>query len=168
LLRAAEQACRDTLHDIKDGDPLARARFAAYFERLYYSRDLDAHGIRVLLGIDDPKQLNVQFRSAAERFRLIEDEDSVPVIVLDRNTEDHDLDMLLGTLRKSGPDRWLMRRLQRYIVNISRRDALCLLDQGDIEEQVPGLFVQVSDWLYDSELGLVTDGAAPRPAQTIV
>ncbi|WPL16448.1 CRISPR-associated helicase Cas3 [Thiorhodovibrio winogradskyi] len=168
LLRTAEDACRSTLHDIKDGDPLARLRFADYFERLYYSRDLDAQSIRRLLSIDDPKELNVQFRSAAERFRLIEDEDSVPVVVLDRDAGDHDLDILLGTLRKSGPDRWLMRRLQRYIVNIPRRDALCLLDQGDVEEQVPGLFVQISDWLYDPDLGLVIDGVAPRPAQTIV
>ncbi|EIC21115.1 CRISPR-associated helicase/endonuclease Cas3 [Thiorhodovibrio frisius] len=168
LLRAAEDACRTTLHGIEDGDPLARSRFADYFERLYYSRDLDAHGIRRLLSIDDPKALNVQFRGAAEHFQMIEDDDSVSVVVLDRDTENNDIDMLLGSLRKNGPDRWLMRRLQRYMVTIGRRDALRLLDQGDVEEQVPGLFVQISDWLYDADLGLITEGAAPRPAQTIV
>jgi len=46
-----------------------------------------------------------------------------------------------------------MRKLQRYTVNLRRNEALPLLNQGDIEEIMPGLFVQVSDWLYDSSLG---------------
>ena len=42
-----------------------------------------------------------------------------------------------------------------------------LLAQGDIEELLPGLFVQVSDVLYDPVLGLLS-GDAPATANALV
>ena len=160
-LRKAEDACRATLHG-HTGDPLDRALFAAYFERLYYASDLDAHQICDALKVDG-QTLAVSFRTAADRFRLIDDEDTAAVIVRYRGADgtDDTLDGLLGRLRKDGIERWLMRKLQRYTVNIHRRDALRLLAQGDIEEVIPGLFAQASDILYHPELGLLTDGAEP-------
>jgi CRISPR-associated endonuclease/helicase Cas3 len=160
-MRKAEDACRATLHG-HIGDPLDRALFAAYFERLYYASDLDAKGICDRLKVDG-RTLAVGFRTAADDFRLIDDTDSASVIVNYRGFDgtDDTIDGLLGTLRKGAMDRWLMRKLQRYTVNINRRDALRLLDQGDIEEVIPGLFAQTSDILYHPELGLLTDGAGP-------
>jgi CRISPR-associated endonuclease/helicase Cas3 len=158
-MRDATNACLATLHG-PVGDPMDRALFAAYFERLYYASDLDAQRICDALKVDG-QTLAVGFSTAAKRFRLIEDADSAAVIVrylgLD-GTEDT-VDGLLGKLRNGVMDRWLMRKLQRYTVNIQRRDALRLLGQGDIEEIIPGLFAQVSDILYHPELGLLTDGA---------
>ena len=50
-------------------------------------------------------------------------------------------------------------------MSIPQRDAERLLAQGDIEELLPGLFVQVSDVLYHPVLGLLTgDVAAPTSA----
>ncbi len=160
-MRKAEDACRATLHG-HIGDPLDRALFAAYFERLYYASDLDAQGICDTLKVDG-RTLAVGFRTAAERFRLIDDTDSAAVIVNYRGFDgtDDTIDGLLGLLRKGDIDRWLMRKLQRFTVNIHRRDALRLLGQGDIEEIIPGLFAQTSDILYHPELGLLTDGAEP-------
>lgn len=60
-----------------------------------------------------------------------------------------------------------MRRLQRYTVNIHRRDALRLLGQGDIEEVMPGLFAQTNDLLYHPELGLLTDDIASPGAMIV-
>lgn len=166
LLRAAEDACRATLYR-RDGDPLDRTLFVRYFEHLYYSRDLDEKGIRGLLKVD-PQSLGVQFRTAAERFRLIED-NQLPVIVLyDAAAEDAEVRTLLGRLRKTGPERWLLRKLQRYIVNVPEREAQRLLAQQDVEELIPRLFAQTSDWLYHPILGLVTDGPTPTAAQCIV
>ncbi|MCR2829946.1 hypothetical protein NR402_06575 [Acidithiobacillus ferrooxidans] len=51
-----------------------------------------------------------------------------------------------------------MRKLQRYTVNLHRLQAMQLLGQGDIEEIIPGLFVQLSDWLYDAQIGLLPEG----------
>ncbi len=167
LIRKGVDAAISTLHG-DQGDPLERDLFARYFERLYHACDLDAERIGALLKVDG-RSLAVNFRTAAERFRLIEDEDSVPVIVFYRGPDGTDptVDGLIGSLRKGGPERWLMRKLQRYTVNIHRREALRLLGQG-VEEIVPGLFVQTSDWLYHPTLGFILDTAPPDPAQTIV
>jgi CRISPR-associated endonuclease/helicase Cas3 len=166
LLRSAEDACHHALHGL-EGDPLDRGLFARYFEHLYYSRNLDQHDIRGQLKVDR-NSLAVQFRTAADRFRMIDD-DPRPVIVLyDAADADAEVRILLNRLRKSGPERWLMRTLQRYIVNLHERDIQRLLAQQDIEELIPGLYAQTSDWLYHDTLGLVADQPLPTPSQTIV
>jgi CRISPR-associated endonuclease/helicase Cas3 len=108
---------------------------------------------------------------AAERFRMIQDEDSVPVICLYRGPDGADtaIDTLLGTLRRDGPERWLMRKRQRHSVNCHRRDALRLLKDGAIEEIMPGLYAQISDQLYHPTLGLLTEAAvSAMPASACV
>ena len=167
LLKKGEDACRSVLYG-HFGKPLERALFARYFEKLYHACNLDAHGINKLLEVDG-QTLAVNFRTAAEKFKLIQDEDSAPVIVCYRgeNGKDGTIDILLNTLRKKGPKRWLMRKLQRYTVTIHRREVIKLLAQGDVEEIIPGLYVQVSDWLYDSNLGLNLDGSPLTPANCV-
>lgn len=170
LLRQGQDASRSVLHGITDTDQvLSRARFAEYFERLYHGCDLDKAGIGQLLEVDG-QTLAVNFRTAAEKFRLIADEDTVPVVVLYRGPDGQDdsIDKWLHVLRKEGPQRWLLRKLQRYTVNLHRREAQILLAQSDIEEIIPGLCVQLSDWLYDSTLGLNPDGTPAQPMNTVV
>ncbi|WP_437556208.1 CRISPR-associated helicase Cas3' [Acidithiobacillus sulfuriphilus] len=168
LLRKGENACRSVLHGVAD-HPLSRTRFAQYFERLYHACELDKKGICDDLCMAgntlDGFELAVNFRTAAENFKLIEDEDSAPIIVryLGKDGLDDSIGKWLNTLRKDGPNRWLMRKLQRYTVNLHRIQALQLLRQGDIEEIMPGLFVQVSDWLYDPTLGLNPEGTLVKP-----
>jgi CRISPR-associated endonuclease/helicase Cas3 len=163
-LRKAEDASRVVLHGIV-ADPMERALFARYFERFYSASELDRHGICDLLKVDG-RSLAINFRSAAERFRLIQDEDSVPVIVRYRSPDDREgsLDALLGRLRKDGPERWLMRKLQRYTVTVPRRDAERWAKLGDVEEWQPGLYVQACDVGYSDDVGLaldVDDGPLP-------
>lgn len=154
-LRKAEDTCRSVLHG-EVADPLDRVLFARYFERFYHASDLDRHGIRDLLKLD-PRTLAVNFRSAADRFRLIPDEDGVPVIVRYRAPGDKDdsLKILLNTLRRDGPERWLMRKLQRYTVTVPRREVQRWAKLGDVEEWQPGLYVQVCDVGYSEVVGLV-------------
>jgi CRISPR-associated endonuclease/helicase Cas3 len=167
LLRKGENACKSTLYGV-EGNPLDRPLFAHYFERLYHACDLDEHDIASLLKVDG-KTLACNFRTAAEKFKLIQDEDSTLIIVRYRGPDgaDDSVDKWLSTLRKDGPQRWLMRKLQRYTVNIHSREALKLLEQGDIEETMPGLYAQVSDWLYDPDLGLNPNGIPLKPTNTI-
>ena len=164
LLRKGEDACRDVLHG-HDRHSLERALFSLYFERLYHACDLDEQRIADLLKVDG-QTLAVNFRTAAEKFRLIRDEDSVPVIVR-YSGEGSEAEKWITTLSKEGPQRWLMRKLQRYTVNIHRRDAARLVDQGDIKETIPGLYVQVSDWLYHPDLGFNSDGTPPTSTSVI-
>lgn len=67
---------------------------------------------------------------------------------------------LIEQLRHIGPERWLLRKLQRYVVNLPRYRHQQLLNQGDIQEIHPGLFVQAYDGLYHKDLGLLGDDPA--------
>jgi len=168
LLRKGQNASRSVLYGVTD-QVLSRERFAEYFERLYHNCDLDKAGIGQLLKVDE-KTLAVNFSTAAEKFRLVADEDTVPVVVLYRGPDGQDdsIDKWLHTLSKEGPQRWLLRKLQRYIVNLHRREAQILLNQSDIKEIIPGLYVQISDWLYDPTLGLNPEGMPVQPMNTVV
>jgi len=167
LLRKGADACRSVLHG-HTGDALDRDLFARYFERVYFASELDSAGIGDLLRVDG-WTLAVNFRTAAERFRLIQDEDSAPIIVLYRGPSGTDttIDTFIASLRKSGPERWLMRKLQRYIVTLHRRDVARLVAHGDIEEIIPGLFLQVNTLLYDTTLGLQIENS-PHDATNLV
>lgn len=168
LLRRGEDACRSVLYGDTE-QPLALECFARYFERLYHACELDKKGICDDLFMADNaldgRELAVNFRTAAEKFKLISDEDSMPIVVRYQgvNGQDDSINKWLATLRKDGPERWLMRKLQRYTVNLHRIQAMQLLRQGDIEEIMPGLFAQVSDWLYDTTLGLNPEGTPVHP-----
>lgn len=99
----------------------------------------------------------MQFRTAAEAFRLIDDADSATVVV--RYTEQHEeIERLLGILAAEGPQLWLMRKLQRYTVSINKRVADRMLTQGSLTLPMPGLYAQVNaENLYDAVLGLTLD-----------
>ena len=160
-LRKGAQACISTLHG-QQADPLERALFATYFRQFYSTVDLDNKKIVPMLKVE-PKTLGVQFRSAADAFRLIDDQDSATVVV--RYFEHRDeIEKLLGLLAAKGPARWLMRRLQRYTVSIHKRVADRMLAQGSLTLPMPGLYVQVNaDNLYDPMLGLKPDDDLYNP-----
>jgi CRISPR-associated endonuclease/helicase Cas3 len=149
LLRQAEDGGRQSLAE-RTVDPLSPERFRAYFRDLYWKQGarLDRHGILDLL--DHKQELKIRFRTAAERFRLINDV-QLPVIVRFRNH------MLIRRLRYAPPDRLLMRQLQRFIVGIPRHLHARLLATGEIEEWHPGIWVQAYEDRYDPEIGLLGD-----------
>lgn len=155
-LRKGAAACISTLHG-QAHDPLARALFDRYFKEFYNLVDLDAKEVVKKLTVNDRKTLSVQFRTAAEAFRLIDDADTATVVV--RYAEHGDkLEKLLGILAAEGPQRWLMRKLQRYTVTIKQRLADKMLAQGSLTLPMPGLYVQVNaENLYDPMLGLKPD-----------
>ena len=161
-LRKGADACIATLHG-QAHDPLALGLFARYFTEFYHSVDLDGSGIVNLLKVD-PRTLAVQFRSAAKAFRLIDDENQATVLV--RYAEQHDaIDKLLGILAAEGPQRWLMRKLQRYTVSVPKREADRLLAQGSLTLPMPGLYVMANtDNLYSNVLGLLGEDTLFNPS----
>jgi CRISPR-associated endonuclease/helicase Cas3 len=162
-LRKAVQACTSTLQGQRT-DPLARAMFSTYFTQFYSAVDLDAKKIVHKLTINDRKTLSVQFRSAAEAFRLIDDADSAAVVVRYEAYRE-EIEKLLGILAAEGPQRWLMRKLQRYTVTINKRRADKMLGQGDLTLPMPGLYVlQNTDNMYSSIFGLVGDEDLYNPS----
>lgn len=165
-LRKAADACISTLHCHRS-DPLARHLFAEYFRQFYHSVSLDSQGVCQLLTVD-PKTLGVRFRSAAEAFRLIDDQDSATVVV--RYAEHREaLEKLLNTLAAEGPARWLMRKLQRYTVSVHKRVADKMLAQGSLTLPMPGLYVQQDvDGLYHPVLGLLIEDVPFNPSGLVI
>lgn len=162
-LRKAVQACTSTLHGHR-ADPLARALFATYFTQFYSAVDLDAKKIVEKLTINDRKTLSVQFRTAADAFRLIDDTDSATVVV--RYAEHRDeIEKLLGMLAAQGPARWLMRKLQRYTITIRQQRADKMLAQGDLTLPMPGLYVLANtDNMYSIVFGLADEADLYNPS----
>ncbi len=105
---------------------------------------------------DLAEPMQYQFREAADAFRMIDDA-SVAVIVRYEDADDW-----LVKLRTIGPKRDIMRRLQRYVVNIPRRRLIELIEKGLVEELgVPprlespsGIFVQTMPSAYSETFGL--------------
>ena len=80
------------------------------------------------------------------------------MIVRYRSAEtDDEINKHLATLNRKGPERWLMRALQRYTVNIHPREADRLLNSGTLALAMPGLYVLQGDSLYHPDLGLLQE-----------
>jgi CRISPR-associated endonuclease/helicase Cas3 len=129
--------------------------FRRYFEQFYVrAPSLDAKGIESLLKPDGQGDdaLKVQFRTATQRFQLIDESGYRSVIV-----RYGDSPVLIGSLQKEGPKRWLMRKLQRYTVSLPEYQFKKLLSRGDVLEVYPDMFAQTSDALYHSGLGVLVD-----------
>ncbi|WP_240761440.1 CRISPR-associated helicase/endonuclease Cas3 [Nitrosococcus wardiae] len=163
-LRQAQDCGRQILQQ-RPTDPLAPEHFVTYFQQLYWKKGtegLDREGI--LKDLKHDGQLRFLFSSAAVKFRLIDETQQAPVIVRYGKGVD-----LIEQLRHLGPKRGLLRKLQRYVVNLPRYRHQQLLNQCDIQEIHPGLFFQAHDGLYHQDLGLLGDDPAYYdPDQLIV
>lgn len=162
-LRNGVQATRTTLADARPA-ALRPAHFESYFRHYYDGfASRDARGIVDLLRNQGDMAMN--FRSAAERFRLIDDEDQVSLILpyVSADPAARDVAPLIARLRSGDSDRWLLRALQRFVVQVRRRAADPWQQRGDIEEVLPGLFVLINPLRYDARRGLITDDDPRQP-----
>lgn len=160
ILRKAAQA---TVSVLAAGsvDPLSHEVYPRYFQTLYPKVDLDKGRIVELL-TKDAGEAKVAFRTAADMFRLIDDANQQTVFVCYGEGE-----KWIALLRSEGPQRWLMRKLQRYSVGVHRRQFDLALRSGDVAEIYPGIFAQASTAIYDAEVGLIPPGG-DLPAESLV
>lgn len=150
VLRQAEGLGRQLLAE-GVSDPLAPERFERFFRELYWMQGdrLDKH--RILEELRD-SECRFAFRTAARKMRLIDESAYAPVVVLYGKGA-----KLAGLLESQEPERWLLRRLQRYVVNLPRRVHRRLVEDSAIREVHPDLFVQGHGALYDDRLGFCAD-----------
>jgi CRISPR-associated endonuclease/helicase Cas3 len=152
LLRKATETTRSIL--MQDRDPrLNHGAFEKYFAELYWkSNSLDKEGILTLLDPmqNDMEECSIYFRTAADKFRIIDDSTQRTIFV--RYGQG---DMFIEMLRKGGPDRWLMRKLQRYTVNVYQNEFLDLKQRGIIEEVHPKIYALSTKLDYSNEVGLM-------------
>ena len=151
---AAEAALRD--HGEKPFEPAAFERF---FDELYCAKGeeaLDKYRIAQLLGLGaklrregDP--LDFRYRTAAEQFRMIEDDQETLVVPYDRAARE-----AIAALRRDGADRYLLRRLQSFTVPVAR-SAMLRLREAMAVEDVDGVAVLTKEELYRPDVGFDLD-----------
>ena len=169
LLRFGEDACKTILHEHPE-NILSPDLFTRYFSH-YYSKvgkeGLDKYGIDELL-TRDAARCRIQFRTAAEKFQLIEEDGGVSVIVPYTNPEDPHRDSRphIKRLRAGELNRSLLRALQRFTVTVRKHEFSILRNAGELEELAPGCWVLKNETAYHPDLGLlVTEADSPEPEQ---
>lgn len=135
-------------------DPISHSLFERYFSELYWkANSLDAKKIKELLSPqNDSQELSIYFRTAADRFQIINSSLQKTILVPYGKGEE-----LIGFLKSMGPDRWLMRKLQRFTVNIYNYDFEGMRKRGSLEEIYKGIFALRSHLEYSDNTGLLID-----------
>ena len=161
ILRKAAETTRNILSTYSQ-EPLAYDLYALYFNELYWkANSLDAKDIVRLLE-PDPYDLGISFRTAAERFHLIDDSLQKTIIVRYGKSE-----KLIEAIKKFGPNRELLRKLQRYMVNIYTAEFEQMLRRGAIEEIQPNIFALTTKLDYSEDTGLLVDETLYDPEDLI-
>lgn len=150
ILRKAADTTRSIIST--NSAPLKHDVFEEYFSELYWkANSLDSKDIISLLN-PDLQECSISFRTAADRFHIIDE--SLQKTILIRYGEG---ERLINLLKSTGPDRWLLRKLQRYTVNIYNDDFSQMLKRGSVEEIYPTIFAVTSSSEYSKEIGLLVE-----------
>lgn len=153
-LRQAAQIGRRML-DAENDDPLIPKMFTQFFQELYWLQGERLDAKDILHDLQPDPQFQFSFRTAAKNFRIIDDALQASVLVQYENSAN-----LISLLERNGPERWLMRKLQRYTINIPLYLHDRLKTDGGIREVYPGIFVQGHTALYHEALGFCPDKSA--------
>jgi CRISPR-associated endonuclease/helicase Cas3 len=147
-LRKAEDALIDLLSD-DSFHVESQESYPIFFKRFYDAiNDLGSKFTEWLT--KDARDFQFQFREAAAAFNMIDDQASATVIVRYGGNKS-----LIDALQAAGPKRDIMRRLQRYTVNVPRDALMKLSARGFVEEPHPGIYVQAEySSLYSKKFGL--------------
>ncbi|MGH8475029.1 MAG: CRISPR-associated helicase Cas3' [Methylococcales bacterium] len=147
------------------GDLQAPDTFKAYFNSLFACvNNLDKSNILQKLQ-KNAGECQVQFRTAAQEFRMIDDQETVSVFVR-YGEEGGQVDQWLAMLGKK-PERWLLRKLQRYTVSLYRYQHEAMLRRGEIQEIAPGFYAQSKFGVYNEKTGLQIDVLELTPTNSV-
>ena len=121
-----------------------------YYERLYYSGNLDANGIV-------PLRRSFNFPEVAEKYRLIDD-GGIPVVIHRFEPYAQEVAELLHQVRHGPRRRTARRQLGRFQVNLLRGEVNRLQQRGlicSLDDQI-----ELLGWFgdYDPNVGVVADG----------
>ena len=143
-------------------DPIDHSVFAPYFSELYWKvNSLDEKDILKKLR-PEPPDCGIQFREAAAAFRIIDDGTQRAILVPYDEGE-----KLIKQLKTGGPTRNLLRKLQRYSVNVYNNQFDTLRDRGSLEEVSPEVFALTCTVEYDRDIGLLVD-ETPRDPESYI
>ncbi|MEI7811008.1 MAG: CRISPR-associated helicase Cas3' [Ignavibacteria bacterium] len=148
LMRKGADTMKEFLSNAEEKDFLSPEMFKKYFESFYCTiNTFDKPDIKTLLTLN-AQEMSFQFAKAGGNFRLIDDKDTVNILVKYNEGAE-----LIELLKRKGPEPWLMQKLQRFSVSVHQNDYLNIKRTGCVEE-VHGCYIQSDPYLYDSSAGL--------------
>lgn len=153
ILRKAAETTRN-LVSIMD-EPLQYDVFEQFFTELYWkAKSLDSKDIVRLLdpARNEKRECSINFRTAAQQFHIIDDSLSKTILIPYREGQG-----LIELLKSQGPERWLLRKLQRFTVNIYNDEFNQMMNRGSIVEIYPEMYILASDAEYSEEIGLLIE-----------
>ena len=136
-------------------DPTTIPAIRCYYQLLYTLQDEKAFDARQILNYFDKGtgRSDFDFKTAAENFRLIDDNTVAVIIPYNRAAR-----QLLETLKYTSYPSKILRKLQLFTVNIYEREFLALQSQGAIQTIHERYHVLDERWMstsYHSQTGLV-------------
>ncbi|MEZ6052434.1 MAG: hypothetical protein R3C02_13750, partial [Planctomycetaceae bacterium] len=164
-LSQVTSTAREVLPDFDDLlDPAAIQR---YFELHYWKQGGEHQWDKPDVMGCFPKPLQkfaFDFRTAAERFRMIEDASHSIFVPYDEMAT-----KLIDELDQAGSSRGLLRQLQRYSVNVFEYMFNELLRAGDVQVSTEhGYALLTNPDAYDEQLGLRIDRPGFMEAETLI
>jgi len=148
LLLKGENATREIVfnYDLQPDNPEIVSK---YFKLFYCSvNNTGEQKLHSMLVKDVNPEIHIQFRSYAKNFKLIDDQEQRSVIVRYKDSV-----KLIKRLKMAGPAREIMRKLQRYTVNLSVWMIEKMKNDGMLEEIHNGILVQTMPNLYNNKTG---------------
>jgi CRISPR-associated endonuclease/helicase Cas3 len=150
FMRKGCDAMKEVL-TLNQTDILSPESFSQYFQCFYSKvQDFDKAAIDDSL-VKDAQEMEFQFGTASKNFRLIDDDGSTAVFVWFGKGFN-----LIKKLKKIGPEKTLLRKLQRYSVSLRQKDFEQAKEMNLIEEE-NGFWIQASDLFYDKITGVKID-----------
>jgi len=153
FLRKAEDAGKAIMRNHLD-EEFTPSLYSEYFKYLYSNLnsfdevDFYNHLVRDAVAFD------FQFRTFAEKFHMIDDKKQYSIIVWYKSEKSGKSNMqLIEQLKHPGPTKNLLRKLQRYIVNVPIYCFNKIREAGYIED-INGYWVQRDENLYKPGFGL--------------
>jgi CRISPR-associated endonuclease/helicase Cas3 len=133
-------------------DPVSIKAINAYFRMFYTLHDERSFDAREIIPCFEKGlgELNFDFKTAAERFKLI-DNNTVPIII----PYNEEAKQLIGELKNTPYPATTLRKLQMYTVNIYEYEFENLQSKGVIETYHEKYQVLNNQNFYDEQTGLI-------------
>jgi len=157
LLRKGEDTCKEIIRN-QEIHSLSPHLFTEYFQQFYQSvNTMDQPQFYDRL-VKEARDFKFQFRTFAQNFHLIDNQMYQSIVVWYENPKNgHNSIELIKLLRNKGDERyWLMKKLQRFLVNVPA-PLVMQFQKLDYVEEVFGIYVQKWNGLYKNGIGLQLD-----------
>lgn len=150
-------------------NPLSPKSFEQYFSKMNAKGERDRHQILEMLKMktSEDAPLVIQFREAARKFRLIDD-NGVSIIVPFKpdNFEPSPVEGWLGQLESDPSQKWVYKKLQRFTVTITENLVKEFHSNGCIDIRA-GLFVLLDSY-YHSCWGVDSPDTLISPEESVL